>query len=72
MIFTSLSFNQTSNGIIFYVYIYVFYTFMKRVHPRGGYCRVPDCQASTAAGFVLPVFMLCSVYENLKIITVVY
>ena len=45
---------------------------MKLVHPRGGYCRVPDCQASTAAGFVLPVFMSCSVYKNVEIITVVH
>ena len=44
---------------------------MKRVHLRGGYCRVPDSQASTAAGFVLPLFMSCSVDENFEIITIV-
>ena len=52
--------------------VYYYYdTFMQRVHLRGGYCRVPDYQASTAAGFVLPVFMTCSMDKILKIITVV-
>ena len=44
---------------------------MKRVHLRGGYCRVPDFQASTAAGFVLPMFMSCPMDEKFEIITIV-
>ena len=70
MIFTRLLFNQTSNDIIFYVYIYIFF-----IPLWNAFIREPDiaeCQTSVAAGFVLPVFMSCSVYQNLEMITVVH
>ena len=73
MIFTRLLFNQTSNGIILYVYIYIYIYIIPLWNAFIREADIAECQTARLAPLpVLPVFMSCSVYENLEIITVVY